>query len=173
MCINLSFWGTLLVLQQQLTTLLAPIKPLLDLVEILEEIHYWWIRIVDLKIAICQTLLTFNNTTKLVELLEFKDSRVLDEYNYHRKAVLVEETMVVELGESLPWILNGWKKKMVDIPNPKYVLNVSLVDRKYPSNRFSFEGLVHIYVCICRCYKVDTKNSDFQKMFISRLCRVF
>jgi hypothetical protein len=58
-------------------TLPAQLEPLLDLVEILEEIQCWQIGIVDLYIAIHQTLLAFNNSTKLVELLEFKDSRVL------------------------------------------------------------------------------------------------
>jgi hypothetical protein len=40
-CISLSFWGTLLVLHQTLKTILAQLEPLLDLVEILEEIHGW------------------------------------------------------------------------------------------------------------------------------------
>ncbi len=58
-------------------SLLAQLEPLLELVEILEEIQCWQIKIVDLYFAIHQTLLTFINSPKLVELLEFKDSIVL------------------------------------------------------------------------------------------------
>ncbi len=36
-----SIWATLLELHQQLKTLLAQLEPLLDLVDILVEIHYW------------------------------------------------------------------------------------------------------------------------------------
>jgi hypothetical protein len=58
-------------------TLLSQLEPLIELVEILEEIQCWWIKIADLYFAIHQTLLTFINSPKLVELLWFKDSRVL------------------------------------------------------------------------------------------------
>jgi hypothetical protein len=40
-CIYFPFWVTLLFLHQQLKTLLAQLEPILDLVEILEEIHCW------------------------------------------------------------------------------------------------------------------------------------
>jgi hypothetical protein len=58
-------------------TLLAQLEPHLDLVEILEEIQCWEIKVIDLYFTIRQTLITFNNSTKLVELLEFKEGRVL------------------------------------------------------------------------------------------------
>jgi hypothetical protein len=40
-CMNISFWVTLLVLHQQSKTLLAQLEPLPDLVDILEEFHCW------------------------------------------------------------------------------------------------------------------------------------
>ncbi len=39
--IYFSFWTTLLVLNLQLKTILVQLEPLLDEVEILEEIHCW------------------------------------------------------------------------------------------------------------------------------------
>jgi hypothetical protein len=48
-----NWWHLLLVLSHTactasaVKTLLAQLEPLLDLVEILKEIHCWWIRIVD------------------------------------------------------------------------------------------------------------------------------
>jgi hypothetical protein len=75
MHIYLVVWYLLLIISHTayiagaVKTLLAQLEPLLELVEISEEIQCWWIRIVDLLIAIHQTLLTFNNSTNLVELL--------------------------------------------------------------------------------------------------------
>jgi hypothetical protein len=68
-------------------TLLAQLEPLLELVKILENIKCWWIKVVDL----------------LLELLEFKVSRIL---RIHRKTVIVETTVILELGESQPCCLN-------------------------------------------------------------------
>jgi hypothetical protein len=48
-------------------TLPAQLEPL-KLIDISEEIQCWLIKIVDLYFTIYQTLLTFNNSTKLVEL---------------------------------------------------------------------------------------------------------
>jgi hypothetical protein len=56
----------------------------------------------DLQITIHQTLLTFNNSPKLVELLEFKDCRVLV-HTIITEKWLLEKIVLVELGESQPY----------------------------------------------------------------------
>jgi hypothetical protein len=52
-----------------LTSMLAKLEPLLALVDILEEIQCWGIKIVDLYFVIRQTLPTFIKSPKLGELL--------------------------------------------------------------------------------------------------------
>jgi hypothetical protein len=56
---------------------------------------------VDLYFAIHESLLTSINSPKLVGLLEFKDS-MLVEYNYHKKTMLVERIVKEDLHESHP-----------------------------------------------------------------------
>jgi hypothetical protein len=47
------------------------------------------------------------------------------------------------------------------IPTKQYVLNISLEDRKNPSNRYNLEELVDIYFCTCRYCKAVKNNENF------------